>query len=265
MTSSPSNKTSSNMAIFETILGKDLWKTSEKLDKIVTLPLVEALGDKEFVILYFGGQWSSICTTFTPLLINFYKQANASKHILEVVYVSSDQSQEEFNEHFDKMPWTTMVCDTPELLKGKNDLIPLFKAFRVPCLIVLHGPTGQFITEHGMKQIQQCMSETSSEMTVSALLQQWRTTDPKSIQIAHKLIDYGGGTMSAMIFLYNNPYVIVALIALVTMTPILHAIYQKPMVLIGFMFLVQRYLTPKGEQNLPGKLLTASTHMAIEK
>ncbi len=247
-------------------MGQELWKTSEKLDKVVTISLREALGDKEFVALYFGGQGSPVSAIYTPQLVDFYKQANASKNTLEIVYVSSDQSQQEFDEHFNKMPWTAMVCDTPESLKTKNNLIQLFKAFRVPCVVVLHGPTGRFITEHGVPQIQTCMTD-KAEVTVlvQTLLEQWRTTDTKSIQDAHKLIDYGGGTMSFLLFFYNNPYVLVALIAVALVTPILKAIYDRPMVLIGFMFLFKRYLTPKGDQNLPGPMLTASTIIAQEK
>ena len=94
---------------------------------------------------------------------------------------------------------------------------------------------------------------------VEELLQQWRTTHHKTIQEAHTLIDYGGGITSALLLLYRNPYVIVALIAMAIWTPIIQVINQKPMILLGFLFLFKRHMTPKGDQNIPGQLLTVST------
>ena len=274
--SSSANQSPVNISILETILGKDLWKKSEKLDKIVSVPLHEALGKKEFIALYFGAQWSPVSIAFTPHLVDFYKQANiggSSKNTMEVVYISSDQSQQEFEEHFGIMPssWLTMVSDTPESLKVKNDMIPLFKAFRIPCLVILHGPTGRFVTEHGVKEIQQCMNTSniqnnkdnrantgSTTSGVKELLQQWRTIHHKSIQEAHTLIDYGGGIMSVLLLFYHRPYLIVAVIAMAMWTPILSLIQRKPMILMGFLFLFKRHLTPKGDQNLPSQLLTVN-------
>lgn len=260
---------SNNMAIFEAILGTHIWKKSAQ-DKIVKVPLQEALKNKEFVALYFGGQFSSVSTQFTPELVKFYQQATAGKkqpNQLEIIYVSSDQSQEEFDQHYGIMPWAAAVSDTPEALKKKNELIPLFKAFRAPCMVVLHGPTGTFVTEHGVRDVTACMAAFGGEASeekkdddamakaVQATLDQWRTLMTKSIQDAHKLIDYGGGTVSALNYLYKNPYLIVIIVALVLGTSILKKVWEKPAVLIGFLLLGKRYLTPRGDQNLPGTLV----------
>lgn len=268
------------MAIFETILGTQLWKKSEKLDKVVAVPLQDALKDKEFVALYFGAQWSSTCTEFLPQLIEFYNLANKKeKNTMEIIYVSSDQSQEEFDQHYGtnmEVPWTCMVADQREAIQKKTELTPLFKSFRIPSLVILHVPTGEFVTEHGVKQVQHILAamekqkqeaEAAKEnkgdtapptagLSVDDSVQVWRETPTKSIQEAYKWIDYGGGTMSLLLFLYQNPYVLAALIAIAVMTPILKAIYQKPMVIIGFMLLIQRYLAPRGEQCMPGQIVT---------
>jgi len=295
-----------NLAIFETILGTNLWKKndaaaaaaaaassdnhnnhSHNKTVIQTVSVREALQHKEFVALYFGAHWSSVSTKMTPHLIDFEQQANSKNapqqqkqhSTLQVIYVSSDQTQEEFQQHFvNQMPssWLSVVSDTPEQLAKKNELIPLFKAFRVPCMVVLHGPTGQFVTEHGMPDIQKCtaasMLAVSNKkdddppvghetvgLSVSDILEQWRTTPTKSIQQAHSLIDYGGGTMSVLTFAYQNPYAIIALVALVLFTPLMDLIKKQPAILIAFLFLGKRYLTPKGDQNLPGELLTTTS------
>lgn len=163
--------------------------------------------------------------------------------------------------------WWTVPADTPEKAKQRNDLVPLFKAFRLPSLVILHGPTGEFVTEHGVAHLNRCVTTKEdgnpSTSTVSLdpakvkeVLQEWRSTSTKTIQDAHKLIDYGGGTMSILRFLYANPYVVVAIIAICIYTPIIKAIAAKPMVLLGFVFLSKRYLTPKGDQAIPGCLLS---------
>lgn len=268
-------ESSRNMVIFETIWGNEVWAkkkaTNNKDDSestITKVPLQGALKQKEFVALYFGAQWSKVSTEFTPHLVNFYEQANVKNpNTLEIVYVSSDQSQEEFVQHYGRtMPWLSVVADDADTVKKRNDLIPLFKAFRVPCMVLLHGPTGQFITEHAVKDINKWQPPATDKKTdddtkntspsISDILEQWRNTSTKSIQDANKLIDYGGGTMSFLMFFYRNPYVICALIAIAMYTSIVQAIMKKPMVLIGFLFLGKRYLTPKGDQNLPGQLVT---------
>jgi hypothetical protein len=277
VTKAAARSTAINMAIFETLLGNELWKKSEKLDKTVKVSLQEGLQGKEFVALYFGAQWSRVSTQFTPKLVEFYNQLNSNaktKNSLEIIYVSSDQTQEEFDEQFTSlMPWTTMPADREELVRKKTELTPLFKSFRIPAMIILDVKTGQFVSEHGVKHVNAMMAaieassssisspedDTSSIQppppSVADTLEMWRKTPTKSIQDAHKLVDYGGGTMSLLVILYQNPYLVVALIAIALGTPILKAIYRQPMVLIGFMFLVKRYLTPKGEQNMPGQIV----------
>mmetsp|Transcript_132285 Transcript_132285/g.382449 ORF Transcript_132285/g.382449 Transcript_132285/m.382449 type:complete len:290 (-) Transcript_132285:61-930(-) len=250
----PTTSSKTNIAILETILGVDLWK--KKDGKLAKVSLAETVAKKEFVALYFGAQWSSYSTAFTPQLVDFCQQAHTkNKNALEAIYVSSDATQEEFDQHFGQMTnFSAVVSDSAERLKQKNDLIPLFKAFRVPCMCILHVPTGQFVTEHGVKDVRKCLSTDS--LTVHDTLNQWRDTTTKSIQDAHKLIDYGGGTMSVMMFFYQNPYLLCAFIAIAMYTSILRSIYEKPMILLGFLFLFKRYLTPKGDQNMPGKLLS---------
>jgi hypothetical protein len=296
VTNKQATSTSINMAIFETLLGTELWKkssSSSELNKSVVtttnkVPLQEALKGKEFVALYFGAQWSDHSTRFTAKLVEFYHQVNTTTAAqnnklskqqscspLEIIYVSADQTQDEFDTHFgSKMPWTSFMANTEELVKKRTELTPLFKSFRIPAMVVLHVPTGQFVTEHGVKHVKEMMAaleqsaaagsddgtmtppNNNNKPSVQDTLEMWRQTSTKSIQDAHKLIDYGGGTMSLLLWLYQNPYILVALIVLAITTPILKAIWQKPMVLVGFLFLTKRYLTPKGDQNMPGQLVT---------
>ena len=57
--------------------------------------------------LFFGGLWSKPCSLFIPYLMNAYQEANAkgkSKRF-EVVYVSHDRTQEDFDKCAETFDW----------------------------------------------------------------------------------------------------------------------------------------------------------------
>ena len=67
----------------------------------------------EFVGVYFSAHWCPPCRSFTPKLSEFYTK---TKEILgpqkfEVIFVSSDNTLEEFNEYFGVMPWRSLKFD----------------------------------------------------------------------------------------------------------------------------------------------------------
>lgn len=47
------------------------------------------------------------CKSFTPLLIDFYN--NANKNDLEIIFLSSDRDEESFHGYFAKMPWLSSI------------------------------------------------------------------------------------------------------------------------------------------------------------
>ena len=273
---------SNAMEIFETFLGKNMWKKSEKLDECITLPIQEAFQNKEFIALYFGAQYSTISTEYTARLVDFYQQANksAKDNNLEVVYVSSDKTQEEFETHYGSMPWLTMPSETPEEVKVKNDLVKLFKAFRIPCMVILHGPTGRFVTEHGRKHVMDCVtvgkSEESSKeaddndktsiskLMVHNVLQQWRDTKLEPVQDAHSMLDYGGGTMSILMYLMKNRIIFVALIAISIFAYTLKSVTNKTVLLLTVFYTVKKLATPSGDQNLPAVPLSPTFAIKAE-
>ena len=52
--------------------------------------------------LYFSASWCPPCQRFTPILTEFYKAAKASNSGLEIVFISSDRSREEFDGYVSK-------------------------------------------------------------------------------------------------------------------------------------------------------------------
>ena len=57
--------------------------------------------------LYFSGGWSSTCKVFTPLLVKFYKKHSKTKKF-EIIYISSDESEDEFKKSVSGMPWLAL-------------------------------------------------------------------------------------------------------------------------------------------------------------
>ena len=60
--------------------------------------------------LYFSAHWCPPCSSFTPVLATWYSKLTTGslKGKLEVVFLSSDQSDEEFNSYFKTMPWCAL-------------------------------------------------------------------------------------------------------------------------------------------------------------
>jgi len=56
--------------------------------------------------LYFSAHWCPPCRGFTPELDKFYKQIKKKVgDMFEIVFVSSDRSEEEWKNYFAEMPW----------------------------------------------------------------------------------------------------------------------------------------------------------------
>jgi thiol-disulfide isomerase/thioredoxin len=78
-------------------------------------------------ILYFSASWCGPCQTFTPMLAQWYKKMKADHPEMEIVFVSSDRSKEEFDGYSQKMPWAHLAFehkDNPEIREHAAGGIP---------------------------------------------------------------------------------------------------------------------------------------------
>ncbi|CAF1253038.1 unnamed protein product [Rotaria magnacalcarata] len=100
--------------------------------------------------IYFSAHWCPPCRGFTPILIDFYKKHKEDKNF-EIIFVSSDNDEESFNDYYKDMPWWKL--DYKE--RGKrNELASSFKISGIPALILLDGDSGKIICNNGREQIQ---------------------------------------------------------------------------------------------------------------
>ena len=64
-------------------------------------------GEGKVLGLYFSARWCSPCRAFTPKLAEWYTTLTSGllKDKFEIVFISSDKEEKEFDTYFDTMPW----------------------------------------------------------------------------------------------------------------------------------------------------------------
>ena len=108
------------------------------------------LKTNKFVGLYFSAHWCPPCRGFTPQLVQFYNEVNKTEKNLEIVFVTCDQSQEQFNGYFSEMPWLAVPfgdqrCDL---------LSDMFECKSIPYLVILR-PDGSVVTKNARNEVGQ--------------------------------------------------------------------------------------------------------------
>ena len=91
--------------------------------------------DAPFLGVYFSAHWCPPCRGFTPKLKNFYEVANKEKKQLEIVFVSSDRSEAEYNEYTGTMPWLSVPFGN-EAIDNLNDA---FEVQGIPCFLLFNN------------------------------------------------------------------------------------------------------------------------------
>jgi len=130
------------MAEFVELFGE---KLQGKAGEVST---AEALSGKKGVLVYFSAHWCPPCRGFTPKLAEFYTKHATAKGF-EVVFVSSDRGQSEFNDYVGEMPWLALPFTDRA---RKEALSSKYKVGGIPTLVVL-GPEGKVITTNGRAKV----------------------------------------------------------------------------------------------------------------
>merc|ERR1711904_380120 len=103
----------------------------------------ESLLGKVFAF-YFSAHWCPPCRGFTPELAQWYTKDLKSKG-LEVVFVSSDQDENQFKDYFKEMPW--LALDFADRQR-KTQLSGMFGVRGIPALVIV-DKDGSVITTNG--------------------------------------------------------------------------------------------------------------------
>ncbi|OQR95961.1 hypothetical protein THRCLA_22037 [Thraustotheca clavata] len=72
-----------------------------------------SLGGK-VIGLYFSAHWCGPCRQFTPMLAQFYNTMKSVGKPFEVVFVSADHNEKQFNSYYNEMPWLAIPYQSSE-------------------------------------------------------------------------------------------------------------------------------------------------------
>jgi len=179
------------------------------------------------LVLYFSASWCPPCQRFTPLLTEFYKTAKKTSlsNEFEIVFVSSDRNNEEFEEYYGKMPWLA-IPPVESSATIKQNLSNKLGVTAIPALAIVDGKTGEFIAggtaRDDVIRVTTTVTGSKNEVCdpdqVKAVLGKWKTTERHSMLEAPRLMDTGAGKRSfvgkLLSFVSRNPMIIFLLIYL---------------------------------------------------
>ena len=153
---------------FQSLEHQSLLKRGEQgTDQTTTISLEDALGGKEFVLLYASASWCGPCRNFTPQLAQWYKSLVSSSSsnqdnwsAVEIVSLSADHNEAGFRQYYtSSMPWLAVdyeedarrglmgairVTGIPRLshsCHGHSTAGRLRRSYRTNCGIQCRGPT----------------------------------------------------------------------------------------------------------------------------
>lgn len=112
---------------------------------VASAPLVTQSGEaapanaleSKVVAIYFSAHWCGPCRQFTPVLRQFYEVLKANGANIEIVFVSSDSSEEEFQDYFQNNhgDWLAVQFGS----SAHDALIEHYQVRGIPTLVVVDG------------------------------------------------------------------------------------------------------------------------------
>eukprot|EP01059_Diplonema_ambulator_P000956 TRINITY_DN1073_c1_g4_i1.p1 TRINITY_DN1073_c1_g4~~TRINITY_DN1073_c1_g4_i1.p1 ORF type:complete len:4122 (+),score=1331.11 TRINITY_DN1073_c1_g4_i1:86-12451(+) len=96
--------------------------------------------------IYVSGSWCPPCKAFTPHLARLY-ETTLKPRGMEIVWVSADKSQAEFNAYLESMPWPAVPYE------AGGAMAKLLGATGIPSLYLFDAADGTLITDNGVRAI----------------------------------------------------------------------------------------------------------------
>lgn len=106
--------------------------------------------NKKIIGLYFSASWCPPCRKFTPILSTFYEDMIEYYDDIEIIYISSDKTNNEFNEYWEEMTFSALPYIDRE---KKEELTKLYEVKQIPVLVFINN-NGEIITKNGKEIIQ---------------------------------------------------------------------------------------------------------------
>lgn len=170
---------------------------------------------------------------------------------MEIVYISSDNSREEFYAEFEKMPWLAIDGDQEGTML-KHALATNLKAFSIPALVILNTSTGNFVTDLARKDILEIMKPDNEPQDFqtkgTALVENWKTMEP--IAIGHNSTVLTN-LQNAIDFFASNPLYLVLFMAFLMFSSIIQRIIENPLIGVAFWLIFKNFTKERLSRNEP--------------
>ncbi len=110
--------------------------------------------------LYFSGEYCKYCKEFTPILVDAYPTLLDNN--IDIVYVSSDKSIEQYNQYRNTQPWQSLPYEDADLRKLlRNE----FDIKTIPALLFFDVNQKLLIETNGRNLIRDDCSNTIKNLT----------------------------------------------------------------------------------------------------
>ncbi len=143
-----------------------------------TLDTISALSNTRLVALYFSAHWCGPCRSFTPMLSEFYSYLKEEfpRHGLEVIFVSSDRDDAQFQQYYRTMPFMALPFSNRHLAQH---LKSVFRVLGIPSLVVLDSMSGRIVVspEDSRRDVHQACQR--GERAIEQLFKTWLEKIPE--------------------------------------------------------------------------------------
>ncbi|KAL7534242.1 hypothetical protein ACHAXR_005749, partial [Thalassiosira sp. AJA248-18] len=162
---------------FMGLLGNQLFsKRSSSTPTLVET--TNALANSRLVALYFSAHWCGPCRGFTPLLIEFYNYLKevAPTHGLEIVFVSSDRDEGQFQQYYGTMPFLALPFSNRAVAQQAKSV---FGVRGIPSMVVIDSLSGRIVVspDESRQEVHQACQR--GEQAIERLFQNWLEKVPE--------------------------------------------------------------------------------------
>jgi len=111
----------------------------------------DALKDKEIIGFYFSAHWCPPCKQFTPVLADFYEEIKENDEPLEIIFVSSDRSEEALFDYMSEShgDWLAVPLNS----SVTDQLKKQFKIEGIPTLVIIKKD-GTVVSKNGRSDVE---------------------------------------------------------------------------------------------------------------
>ncbi len=166
--------------LIDQVIGPNLLSSSDN----ALVETSQVLKSVRLIGLYFSAHWCGPCRSFTPKLDQFYKICRQELKLpIELVFVSSDRSEQEFQQYFQSsMSWYAIP------FQSANQTKQFFNVRGIPSLIILDSISGQIVvpSQQSRNDIIQTFSNDDS---IRHLVQNtWMNQIPEESQMIYETL-----------------------------------------------------------------------------